>query len=481
MGRGYNTLTGELRGDALDAPVGQLLGGGGQSTKYRLLEVDDLTQLRQELNVSASASLDALSGSASAKAEYVYKSKFTRYSYFLAVHVTVVNAQMVIKAEKLTEAAKTTLATNPKGFLASYGDHFISAITTGGEFIGIVQIETKSEEERTEVKARLQGALGTFSAQGDFSKAIETVAKENKTTISIFRKGGGGPLPAGTALSAAALNFPQDVDPTTGKPVVYSLTTSDYAVVTNLPGAAQLPDLSAGRDKVAKLAQAADTAMMLQAEIAYVKAHQYEFAAFSVAEMDKKSTRVAARLAEIGASAKQVKKDPEMGVAIPTFDDLLPLPKRILTASPTMSVMVQAEINVSTRTKFEGAAKSWIGNGYQIDCLGARLEPPIPGLSVHYKVGYQEWNPGYNGQHYQECADGERCVCNSAAKTHRLNAVSMWLTGPLAEYYSISYQATGANLSGPGATGDSPIAKDGSEIGHQYGLLTRFRTWVTVK
>jgi hypothetical protein len=84
----------------------------GQDVTYIQKEIESLTQLRTDLEVSASASFSAFAGGGSLRATYCNSTALTRYSFFLMVHVIVLNDTETYEQTALDGNARSVADSN---------------------------------------------------------------------------------------------------------------------------------------------------------------------------------------------------------------------------------------------------------------------------------------------------------------------------------------------------------------------------------
>lgn len=242
LGKGCNTFSGDVRGNALMADEALIDPGvkQGQEKLFYLNLVKNKHELNKEMEVSASASYSGLF-SASAKSKFVSDQKLNSESVYLIVKVLVTNSRREFKEYKSSEGFAKFIAKDPinwKQFLAKYGDQFIYSIVSGGEFYALYEFHTDSVQQKNELEAHLEGSGFGFTAAADFMNSLEKIDTNVNITCSLYIRGGKDILPEikDDTIIDAALAFPQAVDPEGGAPVDYKAETQDYDVVDDFPG-----------------------------------------------------------------------------------------------------------------------------------------------------------------------------------------------------------------------------------------------------
>jgi hypothetical protein len=79
-------------------------------------------------------------------------------------------------------------------FRIKCGDRYLSTITTGGLYMGFMEIMTQSEEEQKEIGAALEGNIDMGSVKveisGEISSVMANIEENHNTKIQIYSKGG---------------------------------------------------------------------------------------------------------------------------------------------------------------------------------------------------------------------------------------------------------------------------------------------------
>lgn len=224
LGLGYNTASlavhpfSALENTTQIYPTAK---AGGQQVTFKLEMASSTLSISEQLNVSARASLKFASmASGSAKVNFVNSFRQNSYTVYVLVQVQVLNEQTLLDLTKtgLTKDASILYATNPQAFVKQHGDGFIYGLLTGGNYFGILEIESSSATEFREIKASLSGKanFGVYSgsASASMSQSLEKITSSYNVKVSVLRDGGeGGILQQITPdqLVTDALNFPNQV------------------------------------------------------------------------------------------------------------------------------------------------------------------------------------------------------------------------------------------------------------------------------
>jgi hypothetical protein len=201
LGYGFNTATFDCHSPALDdvTSTRDVPGAGGQEVYFRVELSSSTLSLSQQLNVSARASLKyGVFASGSLKTSFFSDVKQNSFSIYVFVQTLVTNKQTLLDLSKvkLKDTASALFVSSPQNFVEQYGDSFIYGLITGGEFLGILEIQSSSASEFREIKAKLsgKGSFGLFSgsASGSFEQSLQSITSEYQMKATILRQGGSG-------------------------------------------------------------------------------------------------------------------------------------------------------------------------------------------------------------------------------------------------------------------------------------------------
>jgi hypothetical protein len=195
-GMGYNSGTGESTGAHCLAAFGEptaTSGSQGQIVDFQIKVVESQEELEKHLGVSASGSGSFGWGSVSASAKFSSDYKMNSYSLYVVASTRVVNSTKWITPTKLNEYSETQYLNNFEEFTKRCGDQFLTGITAGGQFHAVFELQTKSEQEKTEFDASISASgAGSWSASAQFSSALNNVTKNKQWTVKSFQIGGIG-------------------------------------------------------------------------------------------------------------------------------------------------------------------------------------------------------------------------------------------------------------------------------------------------
>lgn len=290
VGNGYNPVTGEIKGPCVvPTPIQPLVPAttpgtsAGQQIDAHIAEISRYEDLRRGLGLDATAAASFGLGlfSADTRVSYFTSNHFNSQNYYLFVHVKVENQTEALSHYTLTEQAATLQSNNPQQFQTTCGSEFIAARVTGGEFNAIIEIETRSNEDREQVSAQIRGSGGGFfasaSANVELKNTLTSISRNHRITVELFQTGGGGQLPPRDpqAVIDYALSFPTRVLQVGGSGWLYSVTTVPYQNITTLTSP---PSTFAAQQKILQsMALDLSTALSLRNDVLFVIQHPEQF------------------------------------------------------------------------------------------------------------------------------------------------------------------------------------------------------------
>jgi len=209
LGMGYSSIQDMRRGNALDkfdviadgnlrgtrgdngeGDVSDNLSKLGQSAEYSLVFAESMSELRRSLRLSVSASYGGSSFGASGSMSFFKSLNRSAYLSHLVIRYKITNSTRAIQQCKLTRDASRLLLSDKVGFYQKYGDEFVSSITTGGELLAVLTLESDSEQKKRELDIQLSGSYGAFSGSASFSESKFSSLKNKKVTLNYIKKGG---------------------------------------------------------------------------------------------------------------------------------------------------------------------------------------------------------------------------------------------------------------------------------------------------
>ena len=205
----------------------------GQTSRLKLSEVSDKSDLMESLNVSASMAVRSMVASGSAQAEFATQSRVSRNSETLVIRATVDNGVTFVgpahPGNALREALPTDAADEPKArldrghrnlpvgvvlnefgrdvlgdgsaaelrrFEKQCGDSFISAIYSGAELIATMSFESVSSSSKSSTRARAKAEFSAWGVSGEAETSVdsgnESSDEQSNVELEYVQIGGAG-------------------------------------------------------------------------------------------------------------------------------------------------------------------------------------------------------------------------------------------------------------------------------------------------
>lgn len=243
LGQGFNSRTGLPAGLCIDwlrggqhSPTGDAGSSTPAATSYTVSLAESSEELRRYLGVEASASFDSGMYHGDASFEYANNLSISKYDVILVVEARKEFIAEAIDGPHLLPDALTLLRSNERGyegFISRCGDAFVTSITKGASYRGIVRLSTVRQSERTAIRAHLAGGSMTFEAETTFRTALSSVLQSRQLHVNVVSRGG----PRQTfdtdvdGLMTAVHNFLERASPENAYPI--AATFRPYQIVAD--------------------------------------------------------------------------------------------------------------------------------------------------------------------------------------------------------------------------------------------------------
>lgn len=193
FGIGLQHLSGMLMNQAvIPTPTPPMIAGGADHS-FKVSRITSSQDLQQSLGIDVDASYGcaAFGAGASARFQFSQNQHVHSESLFMMLTATVQQADQSIDHAVLTDEAQQVRANDsPAVFAQHYGDVFARTCTSGGIFVGVLRVETFSEESVAHIESELHGSYGGFSADAKV-KFEQAVRSANASAyFEIYSEGG---------------------------------------------------------------------------------------------------------------------------------------------------------------------------------------------------------------------------------------------------------------------------------------------------
>ena len=191
---------------------------------------------------------------------------------------------------KLKDSA-VDLYSQGSNFVEQYGDSFVYGLVTGGDFLGILEIESSSAQEFKDKKASLSGKINSglykASASVDFQQTLNSITSEYQMKATIMRQGDIGVLSSEISPSQIiqdALAFPQKVQDANAYP--YESIILPYSYIEH-PVASPL-DVESQAESLRQLGVLRQKNLSYQRDLTYALDHQDQFPDIDVVKVSNR-------------------------------------------------------------------------------------------------------------------------------------------------------------------------------------------------
>jgi hypothetical protein len=327
IGYGFNTATYNIHSPALDdvSSTRDVIGAGGQEVYFRVELSSSTLSLSQQLNISARAKLKyGVTASGSLKTNFFSRFKQNSFSIYVFVQAVVTNKQTLLDLSKikLKSSAASLFTSSPENFAQQFGDSFIYGLITGGEFLGILEIESSSASEFREIKAKLsgKGSYGLFSgsAKVSFEQSLESITSEYQMKATILRQGGTGSVIGSVTskeLIDEALAFPEKVKDDEGYP--YTALVIPYNHIER-PVSSPL-DLTNQTSTLERLGTWRERFIKYQNDLEFALDHADQFPGIDTSQVSERYTKINEEISKVVESARACFTD-QTKCGLPSLD-----------------------------------------------------------------------------------------------------------------------------------------------------------------
>ncbi len=184
----------------------------GQEVFYKMEMIENHQSLAKAFSLSSATQVKAVvpdtpvQVSAKSKFAYGHTRSINSYSVTLLVSTKIKNETEHLKGVEVIDSVKEKLAkdlenTDPNvaidNFRIRCGDSFLSGYTTGGEFYGIIEVQTDSDEEKRDISSELSASIGLMgvgdaSSETAISRTLSKISKNHKISAWSYQLGGMG-------------------------------------------------------------------------------------------------------------------------------------------------------------------------------------------------------------------------------------------------------------------------------------------------
>ncbi|KAA8745439.1 hypothetical protein [Paenibacillus sp. UASWS1643] len=263
---------------------------------------------------------------ATQKAQFISSFKQNSFTVYVMVRVHVENQQILLDltSAKMNDKAALMYATDILEFINLYGDSFVYGILSGGDYFGVLEIESKSAEEYRSIKASLSGKamFGVISgeAAGAFEQEIRKITTSYKMKARIYRDGAEGVLQgiSSDQLIQEALAFPNQV--LGGKGVPFSVLLLSYTQIPH-PQSQNIQQMG-DPNCLERLGKYYERLKRHRNDLLYAIENQQFFPGLPLTEVNDRLDQIQSEMEKVEAAAKAYSSNPDECPEVPVLDEL---------------------------------------------------------------------------------------------------------------------------------------------------------------
>ncbi|MEH7180938.1 PASTA domain-containing protein [Neobacillus vireti] len=193
FGMGVHRLSGSAMSKVVEGEVSGVPQAQGDIQTFQVSRIKNNSELQQQLGIDVDLSYGCASFGAGveARVNFMKESKIQSSSLFMTIKANITYESLSIDEPVLTETAGRWMD-RPDIFVQRYGDMFVRACKRGGLFIGVLHVQTNSENTASDIELKLKGTYGLFSAEvkGKWKEVLNTY----NVSTSYYIHAEGGPI-----------------------------------------------------------------------------------------------------------------------------------------------------------------------------------------------------------------------------------------------------------------------------------------------
>jgi hypothetical protein len=172
IGRGYDMVSGNTAANCIVPQDPKPVSGGVAEVSAHLRYIKDYESLAKSLEISSSThvkiGMPAYKFNLDATSKFFSELKIDETSLYFMVEISIKMPMEQISKVRIDEDYKKLLEGDRgvEEFRDVCGDEFVDAIQKGGKLYGLVQIKTRSEEDRRQIELVINGKLGKSFSTG---------------------------------------------------------------------------------------------------------------------------------------------------------------------------------------------------------------------------------------------------------------------------------------------------------------------------
>ncbi len=168
-------------------------GALGATVDFQVRRITTTEELEQSLGIGVEASYGcgAFGAGVSARFDFAKQSQVQASSLFMLVTCSVDLEYLSIKDPELdADADAAGDIDRPELFAARYGNMFVRGIGRGGLFVGVFRLDVRSERDREQISAALEGSYGLFSAEAEVNFSSVRSTYRCDALVRMYHEGG---------------------------------------------------------------------------------------------------------------------------------------------------------------------------------------------------------------------------------------------------------------------------------------------------
>lgn len=189
VGIGVDIASLSPMGKAVVGETSGVDGADGSTVSFAIDRVYSTAELSSKMGISVEAGGGCGVFSASARFDFAKSCAVQSSSLFLVANAHISLKILSIEDPALSPAALEVVS-NSDAFSARFGNMFVRSFERGGLFMGVIQVNTESEEESQKISTELSGSYGPFSATAKLNFEKATRNTKSQIAVKVYHEGG---------------------------------------------------------------------------------------------------------------------------------------------------------------------------------------------------------------------------------------------------------------------------------------------------
>lgn len=191
LGYGCDPEVGETRGFALSKAPNSTIGSSSGTNEAYFKYAESYSELSELMHFDVSASYKWIGGRVSGALNLLKEAKISSHTISIIGYVKICTPSLLVHPEpQLSDAAKNLFKRDKKAFFTTYGSHFISGFTRGGELRALMTLTVNNSTEREKIKTSLHVSGWGANLDAAMRTEKQQILSKHNAELHLSWKGG---------------------------------------------------------------------------------------------------------------------------------------------------------------------------------------------------------------------------------------------------------------------------------------------------